>query len=111
MKIGEVSKASGIAPSAIRFYESSGILPKPRRVNGVRDYEEAILDDLQILRFLRSTGLSIRSLAADDRRAELERRIAELDSLIANAAAMKARLEGVLACRCNGDRHSCTIFA
>lgn len=42
MKIGELSKQTGISVSAIRYYESEGLLPKPeRRESGYRDYEEA----------------------------------------------------------------------
>jgi DNA-binding transcriptional MerR regulator len=111
MTIGEVSKAVGIAPSAIRFYESAGILPPPRRKNGVRDYDPSIVDELKVLRFLRDSGVSIRGLAAADRHAEVERRIAELNALIESAEAMRARLQSLLECECKGDTEKCVIFA
>ena len=34
--IGEVARISGKAPSAIRYYESIGLLPEPTRVGGRR---------------------------------------------------------------------------
>jgi DNA-binding transcriptional MerR regulator len=111
MTIGQVSKAVGIAPSAIRFYESAGILPQPRRKNGVRDYDASIITQLKVLRFLRDSGVSVRGLAAADRHAEVERRIVELDELIQSATAMKQRLQSLLACECNGDAEKCVIFA
>lgn len=111
MRIGEVAKSAGIAASAIRFYESAGILPPPPRKNGVRYYDASIINELKVLRFLRDTGVSIRGLAAVDRHAEVERRIAELDSLIESATAMKARLESLMNCKCNGDTQRCVIFA
>lgn len=45
MKIGELAKRTGLAPSAIRFYESAGLLKMvQRRANGYRTYpEEAVL--------------------------------------------------------------------
>ena len=43
MKIGELSQRTGMATSAIRFYESSGLLPAAERgANGYRQYGEEI---------------------------------------------------------------------
>ncbi len=33
MSIGQVAQICGLAPSAIRYYEKAGLLPKPIRVN------------------------------------------------------------------------------
>jgi DNA-binding transcriptional MerR regulator len=50
LRIGEVSKKSGLAPSAIRYYEESGIVPTPERTeSGYRGYAD---DDVEILRFV-----------------------------------------------------------
>lgn len=111
MTIGELSKAAGIAPSAIRFYESTGILQRPRRKNGIRDYDRSAVEEIKILMYLRNSGISVRSLAAQDLETEIERRIEELDSEIARSKAMKAKLEQLLACRCHGERPRCVIFA
>ena len=41
MRIGELSKISGIAAHTIRFYETKGLLPAPTRsMNGHRRYSE-----------------------------------------------------------------------
>ena len=43
MSIGQIGNICGLAPSAIRYYEKAGLLPKPIRVNGQRRYgNEAI---------------------------------------------------------------------
>jgi len=119
MTIGQVSKATGVPASAIRFYESSGVLPSPRRKSGIRDYDASIVEQLRVLRFFRSSGVSIESLGSmfSDGRAGREsrhevvlRRIAELDELVKQAHAMKRRLRGLLDCECNGDRRKCMIF-
>ncbi len=48
--IGEVSERSGLAPSAIRFYEESGVLPTPERTDsGYRGYA---MEDVDLLRFV-----------------------------------------------------------
>lgn len=51
MKIGEAARRSGLEPSAIRFYESVGVLPEPLRTDaGYRDYSS---DDVELLSFVR----------------------------------------------------------
>ena len=75
MTIGQVSAESGISASAIRYYESLGILPKPARKNGKRLYDDAVLQRLAVVRFYRTTGVSIRHIAqmfAADARSENE---------------------------------------
>ena len=111
MTIGQLSKTVGIAPSAIRFYESAGILPQPRRKNGVRDYDVSAVEEIKILLYFRNNGVSVRSLSAGDRHAAVEQRIRELELLIEEAQAMKRRLESLSECRCNGETSKCVIFA
>lgn len=120
MTIGEVAKAAGVSASAIRFYESAGVLKSPARKNGIRDYEPAVVEQLRVLRFYRSTGVSIddlMSMFARDARSRREnahaivlRRIAEIDQVIAEARSMKRRLRKLLGCRCDGDSKRCVIF-
>jgi len=51
MKIGEAARRSGVEASAIRFYESVGVLPEPVRTDaGYRDYSR---DDVELLSFVR----------------------------------------------------------
>jgi len=49
LSIGEVARQAGIQPSAIRFYEQIGLLPKPSRVNGRRRYDATVLQNLRII--------------------------------------------------------------
>ncbi len=44
LSIGEIAGRAGIRPSAIRYYERVGLLPKPPRARGRRRYDETILD-------------------------------------------------------------------
>ena len=120
MTIGEVAKATGISASAIRFYESSGILRAPSRRNGIRVYDRSIVEQLRVLRFFRSSGISIESLAAmfaadtgaarQNRHEIVLRRIADLDKVIDDAKTMKRRLRKLLGCKCDGDTRRCVIF-
>lgn len=50
LRIGEAAAESGLASSAIRYYESLGILPEPvRNASGYREYEAR---DVELLRFI-----------------------------------------------------------
>lgn len=44
---GEVAQQAGIQPSAIRYYESEGLLPAPERVNGRRKYDARVLQRIR----------------------------------------------------------------
>lgn len=120
MTIGQVGKAAGMATSTIRYYESIGILPPPRRRSGMRDYDATIVDQLKVLRFYRTSGISIQTLVAlfarepkakpTDKHEATLRRIEELDGIIKDARKMKERLRALLDCKCRGDRRKCVIF-
>lgn len=58
MKVSELAERAGVAPSAIRWYESTGILPPAsRQSNGYRDYSEVDLARLRLVVSLRRLGL------------------------------------------------------
>lgn len=59
MTIGQVAKCSGLAASAIRFYEQAGVLPKPPRVSGRRQYESSVLERLAVLERAKACGFSL----------------------------------------------------
>jgi arsenate reductase len=59
MRIAELARRAGIATSAIRFYEETGVLPgATRRANGYREYDEADLARLRLVVALRRLGLA-----------------------------------------------------
>ncbi len=41
LTIGELAKRTGVATSALRYYEELGLLPAPGRVSGQRRYPES----------------------------------------------------------------------
>ncbi|MDQ6884397.1 MAG: MerR family transcriptional regulator [Candidatus Dormibacteraeota bacterium] len=57
--IGELAAASGLAPSAIRYYEAAGLLKKPRRISGKRFYNPDSVDRLMLIRFCARLGISL----------------------------------------------------
>jgi DNA-binding transcriptional MerR regulator len=63
MQIGEVARKIGVATSAIRFYEESGLLPEPERTpSGYRDYHPSVLDRLAFIRAGQAVGLTLGEL-------------------------------------------------
>jgi arsenate reductase (thioredoxin) len=58
MNVSELARAAGIAPSAVRFYEETGVLPSAaRQPNGYRTYGRNDLARLRLLVALRRLGL------------------------------------------------------
>ena len=63
LTIGQVARRSGVNAKAIRYYESTGLLPSPQRSeNGYRYYDQADLNRLLLLRRLRLLGVSLEML-------------------------------------------------
>lgn len=60
--IGEVVKRTGLAASAIRYYESVGVVPKPNRKNGRRVYDENWMKRLGIVLLAQEVGFSIKEI-------------------------------------------------
>ncbi|HEX4331859.1 MAG TPA: MerR family transcriptional regulator [Usitatibacter sp.] len=110
--IGEVARRTGLRPSALRYYEHEGILPRPLRVNGRRRYSEALVSLIEVALFAQSVGFSlaeIKRLFKDvGGRPELQPRwrtlarakVEELDRVIARALRMKNAIESGLECGC-----------
>ena len=64
LSIGEVARRSGFAPSALRYYESIGLLPPTERVNGRRRYAEQALDRVELVRAAQAAGFTLREIGA-----------------------------------------------
>jgi MerR family mercuric resistance operon transcriptional regulator len=65
MKIGELSRVSGVASQTIRFYERRGLLsPSAREGNGYRRYDQAAASRLDFIRFAQAAGLTLAEIAS-----------------------------------------------
>jgi MerR family transcriptional regulator, redox-sensitive transcriptional activator SoxR len=58
LTIGQVAQRAGLRPSAIRFYEKSGLLPAPIRDCGQRRYDLRIPERIAVLRRAKQCGLT-----------------------------------------------------
>lgn len=61
MKIGELSKQSGVPVDTVRYYEKEGLIaPPPRSASGYRDYPALTLHYLNFIRSAKSLGFSLK---------------------------------------------------
>jgi MerR family transcriptional regulator, redox-sensitive transcriptional activator SoxR len=119
--IGELARRAGVRPSAIRYYESIGLLPEPRRVAGRRRYSSEIQRTLAVIGVAQRAGLSldeIRELltassgagAVSERlRSIAQRKLPEVDDLIQRAQVVRGWLEAAAHCRCP-SLEECPLF-
>ena len=64
LKIGEVSKRSGIGVESLRFYEKSGLIDPPARTgSGYRQYDASVLDRLEFVKRAQALGFSLNEIA------------------------------------------------
>ena len=64
MTITDVAKRSGVASSALRFYESRGLIASERTGSGHRRYPRAVLRRIAFIVFAQKIGLSLDEIAA-----------------------------------------------
>jgi len=112
MSIGKVARICGLAPSAIRYYEKAGLLPKPVRVSRQRRYGADTIGRLRLLQVARAAGFSIaetRTFVAGFSastppavrwRTLAKRKLAEVEAQMRQLRRMKALLESSFHCHC-----------
>jgi MerR family redox-sensitive transcriptional activator SoxR len=113
LTVSEVSRRSGFAPSALRYYEREGLISADRTTGGQRRYTRTVLRRLAFIRAATNVGLSLEEVRAelarlpDNRtptkadwtrisahwRGRLEERIAALEAL-------RDRLDSCIGCGC-----------
>ncbi|MFN7972987.1 MAG: MerR family transcriptional regulator [Acidobacteriota bacterium] len=107
MSIGDLARQSGIAASAIRYYEAIGLLPPPARVGGRRVYDDGAMARLTAIRFAKEAGFTlaevrqlVRGFAGERWTALATKKLAEIDATAARLEVARRMLRGVVACGC-----------
>ena len=112
LTISEVARQAGIRASAIRYYESVGLLPLPQRVSGQRRYHADILRRLAFIQAAQAVGFSVSEMQTLLRELDgdaplstrwqslAQRKLTEVDALLQRAQSMKRVLENGLHCSC-----------
>jgi len=112
MSIGHVAQICGLAPSAIRYYEKAGLLPRPIRVSRQRRYGAEVIGRLRLLQVAREAGFTIaetRTFVAGFSattppairwRTLAKRKLEEIEAQIRQFERMKVLLESSFRCQC-----------
>jgi MerR family redox-sensitive transcriptional activator SoxR len=113
LPIGEVAKRSGVAASALRFYEERGLIQSERAGSGHRRYPRPVLRRIAFIVFAQKIGLSLDEIGAElaklpPERAPTRRDWSQLsagwsgriDQRIAELERLKAGLTECIGCGC-----------
>jgi MerR family redox-sensitive transcriptional activator SoxR len=65
LTISEVSRRSGVASSALRFYEERGLIASERAGSGHRRYPRAVLRRIAFIVFAQRVGLTLDEIGAE----------------------------------------------
>lgn len=105
LDIGDVAARSGIAPSALRYYEREGIIESTERNGLRRQFPADVLTTLAVVVLCREAGFSldeIKALLATGRRSSWKTFVArkrdELRAQAAHLEAMADQLDHALGC-------------
>lgn len=113
LTIGALSERTGVAPSALRFYEAEGLIASTRTPGGQRRYRRDAIRRVSFVRIAQQVGLSLDEIRealsslprsrTPDRR-DWERLSASwrprLDERIAVLERLRDRLDGCIGCGC-----------
>jgi MerR family transcriptional regulator, redox-sensitive transcriptional activator SoxR len=113
LTIGELSARSGVTPSALRFYETQGLISAHRTSGNQRRYERAILRRIALIQAGRATGIPLERIRAalgtlpshrTPTRSDWERLSRgwrdDLDHRISTLQAIRNRLTTCIGCGC-----------
>ena len=107
MTIGQLSRRTGLSPSAIRYYEQQRLIPPPDRVSGRRNFDDGILAQLVVVQLARDAGFTVAEVrrlvtefGRNRWRTMAERKLDEIRSTAQRLAAMTTLLEKLLDCEC-----------
>jgi MerR family redox-sensitive transcriptional activator SoxR len=65
LTIGEVAKRSGVAASALRFYEDKGLIASERAGSGHRRYQRPVLRRIAFIVFAQRIGLTLSEIGEE----------------------------------------------
>ncbi len=113
LTIGEVARRSGVASSALRFYEERGLISSGRAGSGHRRYPRAVLRRIAFIVFAQRVGLTLDEIGTELRRLPPDRAptrrdwsrlssgwSARIDQRIAELERLKHGLTECIGCGC-----------
>ena len=113
LAIGELATRSGIATSALRYYEEIGLIHSDRTTGGQRRYARATLRRVAFIRAAQRVGLTLKETRAALARLPADRAptadewngvartwTSRIDEQIAELERLKDKLTGCIGCGC-----------
>jgi MerR family redox-sensitive transcriptional activator SoxR len=113
LTVGEVAARSGVAVSAIHFYESKGLIKGWRSQGNQRRYAREVLRQVAVIRVAQRLGISLASIkkamealpagraaTAQDWNKLSQRWTADLDERITQMIKLRDQLTGCIGCGC-----------
>jgi len=112
LNIGQVAQRVGIQTSAIRYYESIGLVPEPQRKSGWRRYGPEVLDRLGVIRTASELGFRLEEIRilldgfpletepSERWRTLAAQKLPEVQDLIARATLLQELLKAGIDCDC-----------
>ncbi len=113
LSIGDLADRTGLSVSAIRFYETKGLVAPLRNTGGHRRYDRADIRKLSFVRITQELGFPLAEIAAHITRLPQNRaptkadwtRISktlrkDLDTRIARLTRLRDTLDGCIGCGC-----------
>lgn len=125
IRIGQLSKRTGVAIDTIRYYENNGILPAPlRQASGYRSYDDGDVARLHFVRRAKVLGFTLREirdlLALSGRdggdmagvREAAAARLADVEGKLEELTRIRDGLRDLVeACPGRGDVEDCPILS
>ena len=122
LTIGQAAERCGVATSALRFYESRGLISSVRNAGNQRRYHRSMLRRISIIRIAQTVGLTLEEIGAalatlPEGRPPTKRdwqRLSttwrhELDARIATLQQVREKLSSCIGCGCLSLR-SCALY-
>lgn len=113
LSVGEVAQRSGVAVSALHFYESKGLIQSWRNAGNQRRYARDVLRRVSIIKVAQRLGIPLamihdafaalperRTATAEDWKKLSANWRAELDARITRMTRLRDQLDGCIGCGC-----------
>ena len=104
MRIGEITRLTGVSKDTVRFYERQGLLdeaPKPGMTNNYKEYSAQALRRIELIGHAKALGFTLKEIAeviavwqenaldAATKRTMLETKIAQIDDKARSMAVLR----------------------
>ena len=113
LTIGQLAERSGVAPSALRFYETKGLIASIRTNGNQRRYQSAMLRRIALIQVAQSIGFTLEEITEELSTLPMNQtatkrdweRVAkkwqgQLDSKMAQIKSLQENLTGCIGCGC-----------